>query len=416
MGLWNRLTGGGLAEIDWDGKLPEKVLVYRFTRETNEIRTGSKLTVHDGWAAALICNNTVADVCPPGTYVLDAESISALLGSNARWSTSRSTFNVEVYFLSHRPWAGLSWALRNLAPSRAGSGQKVSLQGTCGFKIANPALFLSELLKPNVPFDAYPVANLRNVIAVRFGEWVKTKQLTVEDLASDGDRLIGRARSRIASDLERMGVELTEFLVAGVAGFSGYSDAKVRVIAEPPNGSAPSRSTASPESEAGDPREEDDPLSDKPAPASGPMSIRLPLADAPPDSGKLLHPNRPPAPPSERILLPDPESDLDLPHSPTTLLNGWGAGPVSGRMMIGDSLPPPLGMDKPAHAAVYHVALKGVPSGPFDLPTVKTMIRSGEITLATLIWRKGLSEWLRADSVSELSTAFNATPPPLPSV
>ena len=403
MRLWNRLTGGALTALDWDGKLPEKVLVYRFTRDTTEIRTGATLTVRDGWAAGLVCNNQVADVCPPGTYPLDADSVATLLGAGTRWSPTRSTFHADVYFVSIKPWVGLAWALRNLTPSRSGAGQKLSLQGTCGFRITNPALFLGELLKPNVPLAEYPSANLRNVIAVQFGEWVRAKQIATEDLAADGERLIGRARARIAADLARMGVELTEFLVAGSGEFAGYSDAKTRTPSEP-------RPPATPPSSS-DTKEADDPLADKPAPASGPMSVRLPLSEAPPESGRMFVSNRP-APPSERILLPDPEPDLSLSAFP--LLNGWGAGPVSGRMRTPEVTPPPVGLDKPPAPIAYHVALKGAPTGPLDLAKVKQLIQSGEVTAATLTWRKGLPEWVPAESVPEFAALFAAVPPPLP--
>jgi hypothetical protein len=400
MRLWNRLTGGALSALDWDGKVPEKVLVHRHTRDTTEIRTGATLTVRDGWAAGLVCNNQVADVCPPGTYPLDADSVATLLGAGTRWSPSRSTFHADVYFVSIRPWTGLAWALRNLTPSRSGAGQKLSLQGTCGFRITNPALFLGELLKPNVPLAEYPSENLRNVIAVRFGEWVRAKQITTEDLAADGERLIGRARARIAADLGRMGVELTEFLVAGSGEFPGYTDAR-KPAPTPTPSPAPSDGA-------------DDPLADKPPPASGPMSVRLPLSEAPPESGRMFVSNRP-APPSERILLPDPESDRDLSLSSFPLLNGWGAGPVSGRMRTPEATPPPVSLDKTPPPITYHLAVKGTPSGPLDLAKVKHMIQSGEVTPATLTWRKGLPEWVPAESVPELKALFAPAPPPLPS-
>jgi hypothetical protein len=83
-------------------------------------------------------------------------------------------------------------------------------------------------------------------------------------------------------------------------------------------------------------------------------------------------------------------------------------------MLIGDPLPPPIAMSESSVVAVYHVAIKGVPIGPFDLPTVKSMIRTGEITVSTQIWHKGLPEWIRAENVPELSASFQTTPPPLP--
>lgn len=413
MRLWNRLTGGGIGTIDWDGASPDGLLVRRFTRDGNDIRTGATLVVRDGWAAALVCGGTVADVCPPGTYPLDAASVVALLGDKAKWSPSRATFNVDVFYVSLRAWAGLPWALRNLPPGLSGPGQRVSLQGTCGFRVANPGAFLGELLKPNVALEDYPAANLRNVIAVRFGDWLRAKQLTSGDLSSDGERLVGRARARIAADLGRMGVELTEFLVAGVGGFAGYSHAAPK----PTNGTGPVGDTpAPPETRsmaATDTPPETDSLAESAIPPAGPASIRIPLAEPPPDSGRMLLPSRPASPPSGRILLPDPDSDPDMTASPFPLLRGWGAGPVSGRMSMQDG-PPPLAGEPPPVAVVYHVALNGAPAGPFDLATVTAKIRGGEISPTSLVWRKGLKGWIPAATVPELGGEFDAAPPPLP--
>ncbi len=414
MGLWNRLTGGGISTLDWDGKSPDGLLVHRFTRQGNEIRTGAKLVVHEGWAAALVCNNKVADVCPPGTYVLDAASVVALLGDNARWSPSRTTFNVDVYYVSIKPWSGLAWTLRNLPASLSGPGHRIVLQGSCGFRVENPGAFLGELLKPAVTLDEYPAANLRNVLAVRFGDWVRAKQLTTADLESDGEHLVGRARARIASDLGKMGVELTEFLVAGVGGFAGYSDANAKPRASLGDTPAPPETKSISTPENGDTASDgDDPLAEKPLAPSGPTSVRLPMAEAPPESGRMLQPQRH-APPSGRIILPDPESDSDL-SSSFPLLRGWGAGPVSGRMLTSDAGPPPIKGDSQfALSITYHAALNGTPSGPFDLTTVTGKIRSGEITSATLVWRKGLSGWVPASTVPELMRFFSEAPPPLP--
>lgn len=42
--------------------------------------------------------------------------------------------------------------------------------------------------------------------------------------------------------------------------------------------------------------------------------------------------------------------------------------------------------------------------GPFDIETLKTLLRSGAITKDQMVWKEGLPEWVSADSVPELQS------------
>lgn len=70
----------------------------------------------------------------------------------------------------------------------------------------------------------------------------------------------------------------------------------------------------------------------------------------------------------------------------------------------GASVPPPI------PTSVYHVAINGQSTGPFDISLIKQMAAVGEILGETLVWKQGMENWTRADSVNELKGIF---PPPL---
>src|SRR5258706_11401576 len=49
--------------------------------------------------------------------------------------------------------------------------------------------------------------------------------------------------------------------------------------------------------------------------------------------------------------------------------------------------------------------------GPLELPAIVALILGGEVPEDTLIWRVGLGEWVKANSVEEIQREL---PPPIP--
>lgn len=73
-------------------------------------------------------------------------------------------------------------------------------------------------------------------------------------------------------------------------------------------------------------------------------------------------------------------------------------------------VPPPI------PSVAYHVAINGQAAGPFDLPTLTQMAATGQFTINSLVWKPGMSQWAKAETVDELKGLFPATSavPPVP--
>lgn len=65
----------------------------------------------------------------------------------------------------------------------------------------------------------------------------------------------------------------------------------------------------------------------------------------------------------------------------------------------------------PVPTITYYVAVKGQAVGPFDLKTLSEMATSGQVTQDTLVWRNGLTEWIKAGSTDDLKFLFPNIPP-----
>ena len=84
---------------------------------------------------------------------------------------------------------------------------------------------------------------------------------------------------------------------------------------------------------------------------------------------------------------------------------GLGGGGGGG----GHAAPPPI----PGGAA-FHVAVGQSQTGPFDLGALGSQAASGQLTRNSLVWRAGMSGWVKAGEVPELSGLFANSPPPIP--
>jgi hypothetical protein len=72
--------------------------------------------------------------------------------------------------------------------------------------------------------------------------------------------------------------------------------------------------------------------------------------------------------------------------------------------------PPPLPTD-----VKFHAAIDGAAAGPFDMTALAAHIGSGKLTRSTLVWKTGMSGWVAASTVPELAALFASDgPPPLP--
>ena len=81
-------------------------------------------------------------------------------------------------------------------------------------------------------------------------------------------------------------------------------------------------------------------------------------------------------------------------------------------MMGGIQQPAQSGMTPPPiPTAVYHVAVNGQATGPFDVKALSQMTFSGQFAADSLVWKSGMAQWEKAGDVDELKSLFPAIPP-----
>lgn len=85
------------------------------------------------------------------------------------------------------------------------------------------------------------------------------------------------------------------------------------------------------------------------------------------------------------------------------------ASQISGSINAPQMPPPP-----PSAFTPYYIYANNVQQGPFDLPTLQTLVSSGVLTPQTLVWKQGMPAWAPASGQADLTSLFGTMPPPPP--
>lgn len=65
----------------------------------------------------------------------------------------------------------------------------------------------------------------------------------------------------------------------------------------------------------------------------------------------------------------------------------------------------------PIPAVAYHLAVNGQATGPYSLSVLQQMVAVGQFNADSLVWKNGMSEWVKAGTIDELKSMFVVIPP-----
>ena len=93
---------------------------------------------------------------------------------------------------------------------------------------------------------------------------------------------------------------------------------------------------------------------------------------------------------------------------------GQNIAGAMGNAMSGMNQTTPGAVPPPIPTVTYHVAINGQAAGPFAIAALKQMAQAGQFAKESLVWKPGMENWQRADSIEELKTVFAEIPPAIP--
>ncbi len=361
MSFLDRLRGELIDIVEWTGGDPE-LLVHKFERYGNEIKSGAKLIVREGQQAVFVNEGQIADIFPPGTYTLETSNLP-ILSTLQGWKYGfASPFKAEVYFVVTRQFTDRKWGTKNPVMLRDPEFGPIRLRafGSYAFRVTDPGSLVKEVTGSDGHFTAEGITDqLRNLIVSRFPDVLAESKLAALDLAANYDELGEFVRTKIAGEFAAFGIELTALLVENVSlppeveqvldkrtsmgivgdlgAYSQFQAAQaMEKAAENPGGAA-----------------------------AGGIGMGMGFGMAQQMAQQM----------------------------------GQGAG----------AAPPP-----PPPAATYHIAEAGASRGPYDLQTLRQQAQGGTLTRQTMVWMQGMDGWKPAGDVESLRDIFAAVPPPPP--
>lgn len=109
--------------------------------------------------------------------------------------------------------------------------------------------------------------------------------------------------------------------------------------------------------------------------------------------------------------------------NPAAMMASMTVGSVVGQNIAGALGGAMTGLDQVAYGAVpppvpntmYHVAVNGQATGPFDVIALQQMAAAGQLTAETLVWKAGMAQWEKSEAIEELKNILANAVPPVPS-
>jgi membrane protease subunit (stomatin/prohibitin family) len=345
-------------------------MAWRFDRPNNEIKSGARLIVRPGQLAVFVEQGTVADVFHPGSHELVTKNLPILSRLRGWKYGFESPFKAEIVFVSTRQFTGNKWGTKTPVMTRDPELGAIRLRayGTYALRVSDAESFVRELVGAATGYTISQIAEqIRDMVVARFGELLGEKPIPVLQLAANYKELGDLAAEKLAPELARFGVELTQLVVESIAlpdEVAATLDQKTRI------GLIGGDLGTYAQLQAAD-AIRDSARNTGAGGAGAAIGVGLGMAQQLAGAaGQALKPSTStsPAPPAQT--------------------------------------PPPL----PTALAIF-LAVNGAPKGPLDLAALKQHFRDGALTRDTLAWRAGMAQWQPASQVPELAVVLAGGPP-----
>lgn len=358
MGLFEKLRAEFIDIIEWIDD-SNNTLVYRFERYQNEIKNGAKLTVREGQVAVLINEGQLADVFQPGMYELTTANMP-ILSTLKGWKYGfNSPFKAEVYFVNTRNITAQKWGTKNpitISDPRFGMLEIRSF-GTYVIRVKDAPTFIKEIVGTDGKFTAEKIAEqLRSLIVTRFTDAAAEADVPVEAFARNLNELSDYVFKVIGQEFEQYGIEVTKFLIENV---SMPEEIKKEIFE-----------------------------------LSRLNSI---------DLNKLTQIK------AAKALEKAAENESGTAGTGMGMGMGFAMANQMGQTFAGNqqqATPPPV--------LTFYAVINGQQAGPYDMGTLKQMVKQNQLTKDVPVWREGMANWTAAGQVPELNDIFGTVPPPIP--
>ncbi|MEN3041146.1 MAG: SPFH domain-containing protein [Bacteroidia bacterium] len=205
--------------IEWVDETRD-TLIWKFPDEDREIKMGAQLTVRESQVAILVNEGKIADVYQPGRHELTTRNMPILTNLKGWKYGFESPFKVDVYFVSTREFQNLRWGTQQPVMVEDAELSLVPIRafGTFAIRVKDAATFFREFAgtDPVVTIDEFLEGGFRSLVVTHFSHALKRSGRSIAEINAQANQLGDILMPILQPEFQRVGIELTRFLVESV--------------------------------------------------------------------------------------------------------------------------------------------------------------------------------------------------------
>lgn len=209
-----------LKVIEWKDDATDTI-VYRYPMtDRDEIMNGCQLVVRPSQVAILVSSGQIGDVYGEGTHKLTTNNMP-IITKLASWKYDfESPFKAEVYYVNTKQFINQRWGTASKINVRDVDFGivRVGARGVFSYRISEPLVFMREIFGTNRDYSTYALIEyFKSIVVSGFSDAFGEAKIPVLDIPAKYRELGDATKGTIASDFEKIGVELVNFVVENVS-------------------------------------------------------------------------------------------------------------------------------------------------------------------------------------------------------
>lgn len=203
--------------IEWKDESGSEI-VWRFDGG-GEIRLGAQLVVLESQWAVFFRDGRALDTFSTGRHTLTTANVPLLGRVIGAPFGGKSPFRADVYYVSRKVFPDLKWGTKDPVVFRDAELSMVRLRahGVFATRVRDAQIFVNQLVGSMGRYTTDSIEGyLRDLIVARLNDVLGETVTTLFDLPKRYDELAQALRGRVAGDLDKYGLELTDFFINAI--------------------------------------------------------------------------------------------------------------------------------------------------------------------------------------------------------